>query len=101
VRWIVLLITTICLVGGVRTTTGAPRVASPRSGLLKKWLPAAVSVARRARSVSSRRLPAFPVLTAPVAVSLRRGIADEREMALRGRSADLPANVAARGPPRA
>jgi hypothetical protein len=102
VRLIVLLITTIALLGGSCTSADAPRSDTPVPPQLKqtKSLPAALATARRGGSVSDFRLPAFAVHSVAVLEARRGAIAEQDAVVWRGDRWIRPANVTARGPPR-
>jgi hypothetical protein len=100
VRLIVLLITTITLLGGGCANTLRTDSAAPARLTQTKSLPAALATPRRGGSVSDLRLPAFAV---PVVAALDtpRGARARRDVVVwRGDTWVRPANVAARGPPR-
>ena len=101
-RLVVLLITTITLLGGACASADPLRTEMPASAQLPqtKALPAALATARRTGSVSDLRLPTFavPVVAVPEAP---RGAVAEQDVVVRRRYLWVrPSNVTARGPPR-
>ena len=101
-RLIVLLITTIALLGGSCTSADAPRTDIPVPPQLKqtKSLPAALATARRGGSVSDLRLPTFAVHCVAIPEAPPDAVAEQDAVVWRGDRWVRPANVTARGPPR-
>jgi hypothetical protein len=102
VRLVVLLITTITLLGGACTSADALRTDIPVSAQLKqtKSLPAALATARRAGSDIDLRLPTFAVPEVAVPEPPRGAVAEQDVVVRTGYVWVRPSNVTARGPPR-
>ena len=99
-RLIVLLITTITLLGGGCTTALGTDIPAPARLTQTKSLPAALATPRRGGSVSDLRLPAFAVPAVAVLDAPRGALAEQDVRVRRGHRWVRPANVTARGPPR-
>ncbi len=99
---VVLLITTITLLGGACTSADAQRTDIPASAQLKqtKSLPAALATARRSGSVSDLRLPTFTVPPVALPEAPRGAVAEQDVVDRCGYLWVRPSNVTARGPPR-
>jgi hypothetical protein len=102
VRLIVLLITTITIVGGACTSADALRAETSAPARLKqtKSLPVALATARRTGSDLDLRLPTFAVPDVAVPEAPRRAVAEHDVVDRRGYRWVRPADVTARGPPR-
>jgi hypothetical protein len=102
VRWIVLLIATISLLGGACTSGEVQCTDPPASVVLKQTtsLPAAIASARRVHSVSELRLPTFTIPSAGKTEPLRAAVVEPHTLDPRGHRWVRASHVAARGPPR-
>jgi hypothetical protein len=99
---VVLLITTITLVGGACTSADALRTDIPASAQLTqtKSLPPALATARRTGSVSDLRLPTFTVPPVALPEAPRGAVAEQDVVDRSGYLCVHPPSVTARGPPR-
>jgi hypothetical protein len=99
---VVLLITTITLLGGACTSADALRPDTPASAQLTqtKSLPAALATARRTGAVSDLRLPTFTIPPVTLPEAPRGAVAEQDVVDGCGYLWVHPTNVTARGPPR-
>jgi hypothetical protein len=100
VRWIVLLITTVSLLGGACTSSDARRRDLASSVTQTKSLPAASALARRTGSVPELRLPTFTLPAAADAATPRVAAVAPASVEQRGGHRVRTSRVFARGPPR-